>query len=254
MIAVLASSSAWADVQAVAGGRRCILAGDQDELLQLADAAHAVVLQASDPLPVLDLLQEIKREHPFLPVILATEQHSANLQHLASVPLEVVLFPDQITARLSAILERSGGTIFELQALGEECLRNEAIPEPLRHLLACALTAVPPPLTVQNLAGLLNSDPSTIRRHWRQGVNPDGIRRVKDLVDWIVLLHALSAKRPGLTWRLVAKRIGAHERTLRRLTLRLTDCPLGSMSSLEAERLLERFAESVRKSVCARLA
>lgn len=249
MIVVLASLSAWADVRAAVGGRRCILAGDQEELLQLADGAHAVILEAPDPLPVLEVSQEIRRQHPFLPVILATEQHSANLHHFASVPLDVVLFPHQITARLPAVLERSIGTVHGLQALGEECLRNEVIPAPLRHLLACALTAVPPPRTVQHLAGLLNSDPSTIRRHWRRGVNPHGIQRVKDLVDWIVLLHALSAKRPGLTWRLVARQIGTHQRTLRRLAVRLTDYTLGSMGSVEAEQLLERFAESVRKSV-----
>ena len=46
MIAVLASASAWADIQAVAGDRRCFLARDEDEFLRLAGDADAAVLEA----------------------------------------------------------------------------------------------------------------------------------------------------------------------------------------------------------------
>lgn len=253
MIAVLASPSACADVQAVAGDRRCILARDQDELFRLTRDAHAVVLEALNPLSVLGVLRDIKREHPYLPVILVTDQEPANLQHLASIPLEAVLFRHQIAARLPAALERSAGTAFGLRALGEECMTNMAIPAPFRDLVACALTAVPPPRTVQHLARLLNSDPSTIRRHWRRGVNSHGIQRVKDLLDWLVLLRAVSVKRPGLSWRFIGRSMGTHERTLRRLAVRLTGDTLGSVGSAGAHRLLERFAESLRKSFYATL-
>ena len=132
-------------------------------------------------------------------------------------------------------------------------MNNEAIPAPLRRLLTCALTSVPPPRTVQELARLLHSHPSTIRRHWRQGVNSHGIQRVKDLLDWIVLLNALSAKRPGLGWRFVARGIGTHESALKRLAVRLTGDTLGSVGSAGADRLLKRFAESLEASFCVRL-
>ena len=196
MIAVLASAGAWADIQAVAGDRRCILARDQDEFLRLAGDADAVVLEAENLLPVLPIVRHINRDHPLLPVILITERDSADVRHLTSVSVEAVLFQHQIMAHLPVALRSSAGAIFGLRALAEDCKRNEAIPAPLRHLLTCALTSVPPPLTVQHLALLLYSDPATIRRHWRRGVNSHGIQRVKDLLDWIVLLHALSAKHP----------------------------------------------------------
>ena len=251
MIAVLASAIAWAEIEAIAGDRRCILARDQDELFRLASDADAVILQADDSLSVLRVVRNLNRDHPSLPVILITEPDSADLRHLASVSVEAVLFQHQIAARLPAALESSVGMIFGLRALGEECMKNESLPGPLRHLLSCALTHVPPPRTVQRLARLLDSDPSTIRRHWRRGVNSHGIRRIKDLLDWLVLLHAVSVKRPGLSWRFVARRIGVHERTLRRLALRLTGDTLGSAASLGAKQLLECFAASLGESVCA---
>ena len=150
MIAVLASPSAWADVHAVVGDHRCVLARDQDELLQLTRDAHAVVLEAPNPLPVLDVVREIRWNRPYLPVILITEQDSANLQALSSISVDAVLFHYQIGACLPAALKRSAGTAFGLRTLGEACMRNEAIPAPVRHLLTCALTAVPPPRTVQH--------------------------------------------------------------------------------------------------------
>ena len=253
MIAVLASASAWAEIQAVAGGRRCIRARDQDELLRLGGDVDAVVIEAENLLPVLGVVRHINRDHPLLPVILITEQNSVDLRHLASVSVEAILCQHQIAARLPAALKSSAEMAFRLRRLGEECIRNELIPVPLRRLLSCALTSVPPPRRVKHLARLLHSDPSTIRRHWRRGVNSHGIQRVKDLLDWIFLLHALSAKRPGLSWRFVAKHLGTHERTLSRLAVRVTGDTLGLLSSAGAERLLNRFGEALVESFCARL-
>ncbi len=250
MIAVLASASAWVDIQAAAGDHRCILAGDQDELLRLAGDADAVVIEAENLLPVLSAVRHINRAHPLLPVILITGQDSADFRYLASVSVEAVLLRHQIAARLPVALRSSAGIVFRLRALGEGCMRNESIPSPLRRLLNCALTSVPPPLTVQHLARLLHSDPSTIRRHWRRGVNSHGIHRVKDLLDWIILLHALSAKHPSLSWRCVAKSIGTHESTLRRLADRCAGDTLGSLGSNGVEQLFERFATALGDSFC----
>ena len=252
MIAVLASASAWVEIQAVAGDRRCVLGRDQDELLRLAGGADVVVIEAEELLPVLPVVRHINRDHPLLPVILITVQDSADLQRLASFSVEAVLFQHQIAARLPVALRSSVGTAFRLRALGEECMRNESIPAPLRRLLSCALTTVPPPRTVQHLARLLHSDPSTIRRHWRLGVGSHEIQRVKDLLDWIILLHALSAKHPNLSWRCVARSIETHESTLRRLADRCAGDTLGSLGSNGRERLLERFAKALEDSFCAK--
>ena len=252
MIAVLASASAWTDIQAVAGNHRCILARDQDELLRLAGDVDVVVIEAENLLPILRVVRHINRDHPLLPVILITEPGSADLRHLASVSVEAVLLRHQIAARLPVALRSSAGMVFRLRALGEDCMRNESIPAPLRRLLSCALTSVPPPRTVQHLARLLHSDPSTIRRHWRRGVNSHGIQRVKDLLDWIALLHALSAKHPNLSWRCVAKSIGTHESTLRRLAGRCAGDTLGSLGSNGVEQLFERFATALGDSFCAK--
>lgn len=251
MIAVLAFGSVWVEIEAVVGNRRCILARDQDELLRLSGDADVVVIEAEKLLPVLCIVRHINRDYPLLPVILITGRDSTDLRHLTSVSVEAVLFQHQIMARLPVALRSAAEMVFRLRTLGEECMRNESLPGPFRHLLSCALTSVPPPLTVQHLARLLDSDPSTIRRHWRRGVNSQGIQRIKDLLDWLVLLHAVSLKRPALSWRFVAKRIGTHERTLRRLALRLTGDTLGSAASVGAKRLLECFAASLRESVCA---
>ena len=253
MIAVLASASAWAEIQAVAGGRRCIRARDQDELLRLGGDVDAVVIEAENLLPVLGVVRDINRDHPLLPVILITEQNSVDLRHLASVSVEAILGQHQIAARLPVALKSSAEMAFRLRRLGEEYMRNELIPASLRPLLGCALTSVPPPRRVQQLARLLHSDPSTIRRHWRRDVSSHGIQRVKDLLDWIMLLHALSAKRPNQTWQCLAKSMGIHKSTLSRLADRCAGDTLGSLNSYGAERLLERFAETLGASFCGKL-
>ena len=253
MVVVLASASTWADVQAVAGDRRCLLAQDHDELLRLAGDADAVVIEAETLPPILRVIRRVNRDHPLLPVILIIEPGSADLRHLASVSVEAVLFPHQIAARLPAALRRSAEMVSRLRALGEEYMRDESIPAPLRRLLGCALTSVPPPRTVQHLARLLHADPSTIRRYWCRGVNSGGIQRIKDLLDWLVLLRAVSAKHPGLSWRLVAKDMGTHERTLRRLAVRLTGDTLGFLGSVGASQLFARFREALEESFCAKL-
>ena len=253
MIAVLASASAWAEIQAVARGRRCIRARDQDELLRLAGDVDAVVVEAENLLPVLGVVRDINRDHPLLPVILITEHASVDVRRLASASVEAVLLRHQIAARLPVALKSSAEMSFRLRRLGEECMRNELIPPPLRRLLRCALTSVPPPRRVKHLARLLHSDPSTIRRHWRCSVNSHGIQRIKDLLDWLVLLRAVSVKRPGLSWRSVAHGIGTHESTLRRKAERLVGDTLGSLLSLGADRLLDRFTETLEESFCAKL-
>ena len=143
--------------------------------------------------------------------------------------------------------------VLGLRALAEDCMRDETIPPSVRGLLASALSTAPPPRTVRHLARLIHADPSTIRRHWRRGVNSRGIQRVKDLLDWLVLLRAVSLKGSGLSWRLVSEGIGAHESTLRRRAERLAGDTLGSLGSLGADRLLECFTETLRESFCAQL-
>lgn len=253
MVAVLSSPSAYADIQVVARDHRCILVRSQHELLRLASDADALVLETNDIQSVLSVLRAMTREHPLLPVILVSEQGSPDLQCLASIPVEAVLFRHQILARLPAVLNSSVGVTAGVRTLAEACITNEAIPAPTRRLLTCALTVVPPPRTVQHLARLLNFHPSTIRRHWRRGVSSHGIQRVKDLMDWLVLLYAVSVKRPHSSWQFVAERIGTHERTLRRLAARLTGETLGSVGSAGPERLLRRFADSLAESFCAEL-
>ncbi|MDE0356291.1 MAG: hypothetical protein OXN92_00920 [Gammaproteobacteria bacterium] len=220
--------------------------------MRLADDVDAVVVETENLLPVLRVVRHINRDHPLLPVILITEQDSLDFRHLASVSVEAVLSHHQIAARLPSALKSSAAVVFRLQAFGEACMRNESIPASLRRLLGCALTSVPPPRRVQQLARLLHSDPSTIRRHWRRDVNSQGIQRVKDLLDWIFLLHALSAKCPDRSWRCVAKSIGIHESTLSRLAHRCAGDTLGSLNSDGAERLLERFAKALEDSFCAK--
>lgn len=250
MIAVLASPRARRSIRTAVGEDRCTMARGHHELRRLAADAEAVVVEAREAASVAEVLKGIKQQHPFVPIIVISGEEPTNVQTLASVSVEAVLFEREIMTCLASALQ-SAETTVGFRALGQQCLENEAVPVPLRRVLVCALTSAPPPRTVEGLAHIVYSDPSTLRRQWRRGVNSHGIERLRDLLDWLLLINAVSAKRPGLSWRLVARRMGTYESTLRRLAARLADDTLGSLHSLGAERLLERFAAALAESFCA---
>lgn len=251
MIALLARPSLRARVRASLGEQRCIVAHGHADLRQLAPKADALVVEAREASRAIDVVRRIRHEHPLLPIIVIGGRETPNLRVPPTVSDEAVLAELEVHLRRPNTLSHLAGAPSALRALSKDYLENEAIRPALRRLLALALTTSPPPRTVNRLAQLLGCAPSTIRRQWRQSVNPSGLQRPKDLLDWLVLLNAVSTKRPGLNWRVVAASIGTHERTLSRLAVRLTGDTLASLYSRGGPQLFDRFAQSLDDSFCA---
>lgn len=119
------------------------------------------------------------------------------------------------------------------------------VPEPLRSALgACCDSAAPVPSVVA-LATQRGCARSTLEYQWSilaGGVCP-GIR-LKDFIDWIIFLRALSIKGSDTAWRQVADATGVHEQRLQRISRRFTRLPLRTREDLD--RVAEtRFRETL---------
>ncbi len=110
---------------------------------------------------------------------------------------------------------------------------NAKAPVGLRRALAiCCLSALPI-TSVTSLARAAQSHRSTLTKQWKQtfGAPPMLPLRLEDFVAMVILLRALAAKVPSITWREVSSGLGVHERTLRRTAHRLFGTSLGSLAS-----------------------
>lgn len=126
----------------------------------------------------------------------------------------------------------------------EEAVRlQKNIPPKLREALMLLLDSPIPIISVKELAIRTKSDRTTLYRQWRNTFARALEMSLKDLIDWILLLRAMSWRLTGASWSSVAYRAGIKRQTLSRIARRLV---ARELRDLEMEHLLRHpFVESV---------
>lgn len=217
-------SSEWSDFTTEAGRGDCLLVGWPR--VHVRGRAGRVALLAE--------------RHPLLPSVLVTRRQARNLACVSHVPIDEVVWIDEIDERLAAALDRAVQARL-LDRLADAVAKEADWPAPLREALVLACRAQRPVRSVNQLARLADRSRSALWSQWRRVGGPDLPIRLKDVLDMLRLLRAAGRKVPGRSWAQVAREIGVSERTLRAQVKRLTGWTLSELEAAGQAGLWERL-------------
>jgi hypothetical protein len=109
----------------------------------------------------------------------------------------------------------------------------------LREAMIQAIDADGTPRTAAELAQLSRVSRTTLYRSTTSESSPgNGGRLVREVLDWIALVHCVSRKRRDLSWKAVASEVGIDLRTLRAIARRRTGGMLTELEEPGHARLL----------------
>jgi hypothetical protein len=131
-----------------------------------------------------------------------------------------------------------------LQRVASEIERSQLSPPLLRSALAQACRSGQPVQSVHALAAIAGRDRRTLARLWRVSLSGTGFR-LKDFLDWLLIVRALSRKHHRVSWAAIATELGVHEHTLARAVHRLLGVRLGELGNCGELAVAERFARAV---------
>jgi hypothetical protein len=113
-----------------------------------------------------------------------------------------------------------------------------------RRAIVAATASTQPLRRVADLAVSIGHARSTLWRAWSG--DTDGGLRIEDLLDWLLLVEAMSRKQPDTPWAAIADGLGIHEHTLARIAQRLLGLRLRELS-IHSHDLLS--SDTIRSSL-----
>lgn len=214
------------------------------ELFQLAGEASCTVLVIGreSPIDQVDDPVALRRGHPLHPVVVASAYDSPHAQRLVTSARDaVVLFRDFDKELMPAVSRACVGGVLEQMASAIESERH--VPPTLRAAIALLYRAQPPIRSVKELAAQVGCEPRTLEHHWRRAVR-SGLR-LHDLLGWVLLLHAATARLSTPNWIAVGAALGVGAQTLARLGRTLAHLSLREIAAFGHRKLLSLFRQCV---------
>jgi hypothetical protein len=185
-------------------------------------------------------LQLLRDRLPGKPIVLVTSRDADNARVLFGTGFQEVVWLSEIESRLWPAVQRAcAAAVFQRAA---QTLARALPSNPLlASALACACCAEPPFRSVSELAAALGCNRRTLWRHWRLGVGAGVMLRLEDVLDWLLLLHAVGHKSPGRSWSRVASELQVHPHTLARAAARLARRSLRALTAVNQLTLAREF-------------
>ncbi len=191
------------------------------------------------PREMLELLREIERKMPWVPVILVTDRGRsvARLSNRMRV-FALVRFADlqtQLQPRIETA--RRTAALWHLA----EAVRRSTLPPALRRALVRSLRQAGsrPFRNVAELANAVPCAPVTLFQQFRQSATePATLNR---LLGALVILRAHQLRDLGLDWKAVGARLGFHRSTLNRKARTWPGCTLTELERIGADQLVAAF-------------
>jgi hypothetical protein len=198
----------------------------------------------------------LKERHPLHPIVLVTSKDADNARALRSAGVEEVVWLSEIETGLWPAVRRARGSGF-LQHLIRVVDRALLLDPRLQRALRYACRAERPMRSIGHLAAASGCDRRTLWRHWHDAVAAHVGLRLEDVLDWLLLLHAVGRKTPARSWSSVAAELQIHPHTLGRIAARLAGRPLRSLAATDQlaltlqfdARLVEAFASEPVRSM-----
>lgn len=153
----------------------------------------------------LDDLQTIARRKQRPSIVIVTERCPENVRLLSVVQADAVIWFEEVETELvPTVMGLLHTTVFD--DLAKEFAAFPDVNTKTVKAIRTALSAPQPYREVNDLARELRCDRRTVWRDWKNAQLPHSMQ---ELLDWIVLLRALSAKHAGLPWKRVSERVAA---------------------------------------------
>jgi hypothetical protein len=182
----------------------------------------------------------LKERYPLHPVVLVTSKDADNARALRSAGVEEVVWLSEIETGLWPAVRRARSSGF-LQHLLRVVDRTLLSDPPLQRALRYACRAERPIRSIGHLAAASGCDRRTLWRHWHDAVAARVPLRLEDVLDWLLLLHAVGRKTPGRSWSGVAAELQIHPHTLGRIAARLAARPLRTLAATDQLALTLQF-------------
>lgn len=179
---------------------------------------------------------------PYLPIVLLcdTREQSVEMSRLAAA-LSAERVIDALAERdLWPAIERAHVRAI-LRSLGPVIRETASIPVTLRTAIAFACSSDQARIGVEQLAGVVRCDRCTLARQWKRIRTIESLRRIEDLLNWLLLVRARSRKSSRASWGDVARSCGATTVTLRRTAKQLAGVSLASLGAASALELCREF-------------
>jgi hypothetical protein len=208
----------WKDFQSAAGSATCAVVvmpwlSEGDAMLRL------VVLRESAP---------------STPIVLITTGEFANVRLTRGLPVNEVLSFEEARTRLGFVVDGIR-TVTLLAALATAAAGATHIPAVPRATIVSLCRTRGPMLRERTLATALGISRGRLWREWVGAFG--GELRLKDFLDWVLLLRALSCKTLDRSWADVSEALQVHERTIDRTSMRCTQKHVTRLNMRETETL-----------------
>lgn len=209
----------------------------------LGQATCAVIVAESIRTAAAERLYALRRQHPGKAIVLVMSPDANALRSLRRVGLDEVVWLGEIELSLaSAVTDALGYTVFA--RIAERLRGAPRLPPTLRGAITEALLAPMPITKIEDLAAAIGCDRRTLWRLWGQSL-PQHPLRLQDVLDWILLLHAVRRRESETSWAVVATLLSVHQDTLSRAAKRLTGMSLRDLSHERQESLIQMFEDLV---------
>ena len=188
----------------------------------------------------LDLLREIERKLPWVPVILVADREIAIAPVLSRVKVaDLVWFEDvgrQLAPRIEAA--RGGSALLQLA----EKIRRSAAPPALRAGLVHSLVQArnTPVRNVKELGAAVDRSPVTLFQQF--GARASGRTTFSRFLGALAIMRAQQLRALGISWKQVGEQMGLARGTLARRSKRWPGCTLSELDRTAPDQLLAAFA------------
>lgn len=193
-------------------------------------------------------LRTLKERYPQRPIVLVTSKDADNARAFRLAGVEEVVWLSEIESGLWPAVRRARGLGY-LQPIMRAIERSLLRYPPLQRALGHACRAEPPVRSIGQLAGASGCDRRTLWRHWHDAVASRLPLRLEDVLDWLILLHAVGRKEPSRSWSSVASELHIHPHTLGRIAARLAARPLRMLAAADQLPLTLQFDHQIHQAL-----
>lgn len=214
-----------------------------------ASAGCVVLVDAHGDGDAAAYLDRLRAERPLLPALLVAPRAREREARASAQAADGLVWLESADTHLRDGVHRTRAARVRRRVRIATRLRTSMPSLKQRALLELARGASPY-RTVAELCAPLACNRATLWRAWHADLGTEKTR-LQDVIDWFLLVEAVSRKHSAATWLDVADSLTVHQHTLSRMVRRIADCTLAEVTvcpdlvlgDASVTRMLARFVD-----------